>query len=104
MVSSVCGSFFEDFHDRRILLRVVRARSQFAPLMAMQQTVDVVDGYLLPELFLQRGSKLFGGQQVAAFGLRQMLGKEGSFLIQTHQPPASSAAPFAVEPCGAKRV
>jgi hypothetical protein len=104
MVSSVCGSFFEDFHDRRILLRVVRARSQFAPLMAMQQTVDVVDGYLLPELFLQRGSKLFGGQQVAAFGLRQMLGEEGAIFVQRHQPPSPSAPAFAVQASGAKRV
>jgi hypothetical protein len=32
--------------------------------MTMHQTVDVVDGYLLPELLLQRGSKLFGGQQI----------------------------------------
>jgi hypothetical protein len=43
MVLSVCGSFFEGLHDRRILLGMMRTRSQFAPLMTMQKTVDVVD-------------------------------------------------------------
>jgi hypothetical protein len=81
MVSSVRGSLFEGFGKRWILLGVMRTRSQLAPFVTMQKTVDVVNGNLLPELFLQRGSKLFGGQQIAAFGLRQMLGKEGSFLI-----------------------
>jgi hypothetical protein len=58
----------------------------------------------LPELFCKRGSKLLDGQQIAAFGLREMLGEEGTLLVQGHQSPASSAASFAVEPCGAKRV
>jgi hypothetical protein len=104
MVSSVCGSFFKGFSKRGVLLGVMRTRSQFAPLVTMQQAVNVVDGNLLPELFLERGSKLFGGEQVAVFSLRKMLGKEGSLLIQTHQSPASSAMPFAVESGGAKGV
>jgi hypothetical protein len=61
MVSSVCGSFFEGSGKRWILLGVMRTRGQFAPLMTMQKTVDVVDGNLLSELFRKRGSKLFGG-------------------------------------------
>jgi hypothetical protein len=69
MVSSVCGSFFEGFGNRLVLLGVMRTRSQFAPLMTMQKTIDVVDGNLLPELFRKRGSKLFGGQKIATFGL-----------------------------------
>ena len=61
--------FFEGFGKRWILLGVMRTRSQFAPFVTMQKTVDVVDGNLLPELFRKCGSKLFGGQQIAAFGL-----------------------------------
>ena len=81
MFSRVCGSFFEGLHDRRILRGVVRARSQFSPFVTMQQAVDVVDGNLVAELFRKCGSQLLGGQQIAALGLRQMLGKEGTLLL-----------------------
>lgn len=83
---------------------MARARCKLAPLMAMQELVDIVQGDLLTQPAAEFRVQLFGGEEISRFCPGELLGEKLAFLLQRHKSPTATATTFPIKPSRSKGV
>ena len=92
MSASSCGSFFICLLSLGIKLDVVVARSDLAPVMSPEKTVNVGQRDLASQTFTYMTQHVFGGQHIACGGTHVPLLEHRLFFSPSKKSPASSTA------------